>query len=93
MAQLTREILKDQGFEYEEQLNVYIKTVGGRTIRCYKPNVNVNGGYWVCDIWTMYEPVQNQRIVTDDDLDEFIKSTCPKDMIRMEMVEAPDDIL
>ena len=56
MNSLTGEILRSQGFEYEANKKVYIKIIDGRIIICYKPNMNINVGYWVCDIWTSYEP-------------------------------------
>lgn len=83
MKQLTPEILKEQGFEYEEQLNAYVKTIGSRTIRCHKPNINVNAGYWVCDIWASFDPVQNNKIATADDLQKFIDSCCPDNTIKI----------
>lgn len=86
MERLTDEILRNKGFEYNEDYNTYTKAIGGRTIICYKPHNNA--GYWVCDIWTSYDPVQNNRIVSDEDLQSFIDSTCPDMMVRTAV--APD---
>ena len=88
MNSLTGEILRSQGFEYEANKKVYIKIIDGRIIICYKPNMNINVGYWVCDIWTSYEPVQNNKIVTDGDLQKFIDSCCPDNIIKI--AEVPD---
>ncbi|MDE6570170.1 MAG: hypothetical protein K2K43_06075 [Alistipes sp.] len=85
---LSAEFLLNEGFEYETEKGVFTKTIDGRSIRCYKPNINVNAGYWVCDIWTAYSPVQNSKIVTDEDIIKFIHSTCPEETITI--AECPD---
>lgn len=81
MELLTTEILQNKGFEYDNNSKIYTKTIGGRTIICYKPCNNV--GYWVCDIWTSYDPVQNNRIVSAEDLQDFIDLTCPNKIVRV----------
>jgi len=81
MATLTEDILISQGFEYDREWNAYTKIIGGKMIRCFQHHNTA--GYWVCDIWTTYDPVQNKRITTDNDLQEFIEATCPDQIIRI----------
>lgn len=90
MELLKDEILRNKGFEYNENNKTYTKSIGGRTIICYKPHNNA--GYWVCDIWTSYDPVQNNRIVSDEDLQNFIDSTCSERIVRTAVVPDIYDI-
>lgn len=72
---LTEEYLLKQGFDYKKEWNRYEKILEGKFIACYPPKPE-NGGYWICDVWTTYDPVQNNRIVTAEDFDKFMEVTC-----------------
>lgn len=80
---LTGEELLEQGFAFNEEWNRYEKILDGKVIECYPPTIE-NGGHWICDVWTTYDPVQNNRIVTVEDFDEFYKVTCidPDKIVR-----------
>ena len=80
---LTGEELLERGFAFNKEWNRYEKVMEGKFIACYPPKIEI-GGYWICDVWTTNDPVQNNRIVTADQFDKFIEVTCidPDKIVR-----------
>lgn len=81
---LTEKELTELDFDKQEDNRCFVKSIGGRVIYCYQPSNNA--GYWVCDVWTTYNPVQNNKIASKNDLETFLKTTCSEDVVRNVMI-------
>ena len=83
---MTERDLTNAGFNRGED-GVFRKDVNGRYINCYKNPKG--GGYWVGEIDPIGEPASNDKIVTIEQLDDFIKTTCSSSVksTRVEVVK------
>ena len=70
---MTEGDLIKNGFERGED-GVFRKEVNGRYFNCYKNPKG--GGYWIGEIDTIGEPASNDKIATNEQLNDFIKTTC-----------------
>ena len=70
--------LINDGFNRDEE-GIFHKEVNGRCINCYRHPRGC--GYWVCEIDTVGMPASNERIVTIEQVKEFIYLTCESRVI------------